>query len=302
MPELLDHIRRLFKKSTTKPTETVSSQPPSDVHANTEHPFRRVSLKDITDIPDRHRIIPPTERFSRYEFFTNPDTFKLWFRNQHPDWIALNIANATYVQGVNVDPSNWLAERKTAGNGMVIELDPNLDMAAQAHPPKHTGNPRWADRFPDVQPVMVSATTTQVLEDLRGKVDAAAVIAPAPLYRTEIITDAYTLLKSGGELLVVFDPIISAEDPPVNDPDLPIEHPPRQPGIKASLVDELLSFCPNGTDIRLNGVEYHPGDPLPHLDVYGYKSEGKFPRTAYINDSMDYDAPVLVFQVKKPSS
>ncbi len=233
------------------------------------------------------RPVSAEERFPRYEIFKNPETFSLWFRNQQPEWIGINIANATYNKGVNVSSSLWLAERKTTDTGMIIEIDPNLTAAAEAFPPHHMGRTDWANHHPDIQPVMVAGLTGDVHADLVGKVDMALVVAPAPMYKDDIIRDGYAMLKPGGEITAIFDPIISADE---------------NGQVDMNVIAQTLADCPGGTDILINGHPYDPEQPPTPLTVYAYKSEGIYPRTAYITDTTDYDLPVLVLQLKKPHS
>lgn len=276
MPEWLDKL--------TRRKTPVSPPTPPDMKPEAPAPqFRRVALLGT---PDEHH---PSVKFPRYEFFHDPDTFKLWFRSQKPEWIAINVANAVYVDGVNVAPSEWLVRTKTGVmNGMVLEIDPNLSKAADASRRIHTGNTKWANNYPGIQPVMVSALTTELLDTLRGKVQAAVVIAPAPLSQDIIIADTWQMLSSGGRMTLVLDPINSQND----------QHPGM---LKPDLPENILQNCPGATDINVNTSPYIPGKAPANLTVAQYRDLGNtVPRTDYIDHEADWDAPVFLMQVTKP--
>lgn len=277
MPEIpiLRWLTQFGRKLKSPETESLKLPPPV------------LKMREIGQLPTAYE-----RAFPRYQHFHDADTLGLYLRAKPPEGpITISLANATYSKGVNVDPSQWLARNYIGSTqpGLVIEVDPELKHASEA--PKitgHTGFTQWAANLENVTPIMVSARSDEVLPYLHDRADAVVVVSPSPEYMNNIIRDGYQLLKSGGELTVVLDPITTETDE-------------GQHAIKPDLIAKLQELTPGAESIVVNGSPYTHEKPPTYLSVKEYE-DMKLPRTRYISDADDYDAPVLVYQVKKPLS
>lgn len=280
MPEipLVDWLKKRLQKK--QPAETLLPVPESP-----KPPMRRANLHEIG------KTRPTFEQtFPHYQKFANAETLGLFLRAEPPEGpILVSLANATYDKGVNTDPSQWVFGTYIGNDqpGTIIEVDPEILHAAEASgAAAHTGFTQWAAKLEQVTPIMVAARSDEMLPYLENRADAVVVVSPSPEFMDGIVTDGYRMLKPGGELTVVLDPITAEAQEGSHE-------------LKPDLVPKLLALTPGAVDVTANGSPLITGEQPQTLRVKEYMDK-RLPRTRYIDQCDDPEAPVLVFQVKRP--
>lgn len=167
---------------------------------------------------------------------------------------------------------------------ILVALDPHIIKGVRNKENKRgSGNPNWASDYPRTTPIMISEKSydQNVMQFFRNRVDIGVLVCPSPNQESDIIGDAFQMLKpKTGSLVFIPDP----------------EDPPKQNQVIKKCFQK--GFEPI-VSTSSGSIEYIVQD-YPAYNLMDYQAS-RFPDSYYIRES-DIPYGIRVFIVRKLST